>query len=147
MSNAQITIHGQQAGLTDAQWQMVTDTYMKGANAEEVQIFRMVAERAGLDPWKKQIHAVKRWDTKEGRNVWTFQTGIDGYTAIAHRSGLCAGIDDAVFEPADESTPTPKKATVTVWRMVKGHLSKPVECTTYLIELSTRPEGFSCGVS
>jgi hypothetical protein len=32
-------------------------------------------------------------------------------------------------------------------RMVKGHLSKPVECTTYLIELSTRPEGFSCGVS
>ena len=31
--------------------------------------------------------------------------------------------------------------------VVKGYLSEPVECTTYLIEISTRPEGFSCGVS
>ncbi len=30
--------------------------------------------------------------------------------------------------------------------MVKGHLSKPVECDTYLIEISTSPDGFNSGV-
>ena len=36
---------------------------------------------------------------------------------VADRKGL-AGIDDPVYDPSDESTPQPRKATVTVYRVI-----------------------------
>lgn len=106
--------------FTQEQMKLLSDHIMKGANPLELQYFGEVCKRVGLDPFKKQIHAVQRWDNTQGRMVWSYQTGIDGYVAIAHRNGLCAGIEDIKFLPADESTPNPTKATCTVWKIVGG---------------------------
>ena len=106
------------AAFSAQQLQMLTDTIMKGATAEEVAFFAEVCKRTRLDPFRKQIHAVKRWDTKQSREVWSYQTGIDGYRAIAARTGLYAGSDEPVMEETPKGEPL--KATVTVWKLVAG---------------------------
>ncbi|MBV6514242.1 MAG: hypothetical protein MOGMAGMI_01823 [Candidatus Omnitrophica bacterium] len=83
-------------------------------------LFLYTAKRTGLDPLANQIHAVFRWDSRLGREKMTIQTGIDGLRLVAQRSGDYAGQDDAICLPTDESTKYPIKATVTVYKMVKG---------------------------
>jgi phage recombination protein Bet len=119
--NHQIKAHApEERYFTEEQMKLLSDHIMKGATPIELQYFGEVCKRVGLDPFKKQIHAVQRWDSNANRLVWSYQTGIDGYVAIAHRGGLCAGIEDVKFLPADESTPNPIKATCTVWKVVGG---------------------------
>ena len=119
--NTGIKVHQQEERyFTEEQMKLLSDHIMKGASPIELQYFGEVCKRVGLDPFKKQIHAVQRWDSTAKRMVWSYQTGIDGYVAIAHRNGLCAGIEDIQFLPADESTPNPTKATCTVWKNVGG---------------------------
>jgi len=100
--------------------QMIGDTIMKGATEVELRFFNEVCRKTGLDPFRRQIHAVQRWDNEANRKVWSYQTGIDGYRAIANRTGLYAGSDEPVFIPADEAAPSPTKASVTVWKIVHG---------------------------
>jgi phage recombination protein Bet len=119
--NTSIKAHApEERYFTEEQMKLLSDHIMKGATAIELQYFGEVCKRVGLDPFKKQIHAVQRWSNEAKRMVWSYQTGIDGYVAIAHRGGLCAGIEDVQFLPADESTPNPTKATCTVWKVVAG---------------------------
>ena len=92
--------------------QLITNTVAKGATPDELKLFLYTAQRAGLDPLTRQIHFVKRG------NQMTIQTGIDGYRAIASRTGELAGIDDPSYD--DETKNHPNKATVTVYRMVSG---------------------------
>lgn len=82
----------------------------------DFKVFLAVCSRKRLDPIQRQIYAVPRWDKKSNKNQMTIQTGIDGYRAIAARTGVYAGSDDAVFD----SELQPKKATVTVYRIVGG---------------------------
>ncbi len=103
--------------------QILRDSMMKGANASELQAFRMVAEKMQLDPIAKQIHAVKRWDNKEQRHVWTFQTSIDGYRLIAQRTGEYEGqtppewcAKDGVWKDVWLSDDHPAAARVGVFR-------------------------------
>jgi len=105
-------------GINDAQFKLITDTIMKGATQEELAFFGQVCERTGLDPFRKQIHPVKRWSNEVQRHVWSFQVGIDGFRSIAESSTNYAGNDEPLFD--DETKPHPNKATVTVWKMVKG---------------------------
>lgn len=114
-----IKVHGDDY-FTQDQLNLLTDHIMKGASPTEVQYFGEVCKRVGLDPFKKQIHAVQRWDNQSKRMVWSYQTGIDGYRSIANSTGAYAGSDEPKFLPADESTPNPTKATVTVWKLVAG---------------------------
>lgn len=81
---------------------------------DEFQVFLWTAQRQGLDPLAKQIYAVKR----KGKLV--LQTSIDGYRLKAVRTREYCGNDDPTYLPADESTPQPIKATVTVYRRVDG---------------------------
>ena len=101
---------------SDAQVKLIRDTVAKGATPDELKLFLMVAHRTGLDPFTKQIHFVKRWNSKLNREEGAMQTAIDGYRAIAERTGLYAGNDDPIFD--NELKPT--KATVTVWKLVNG---------------------------
>lgn len=96
-------------------------------SVDELKLFAMVASRSGLDPFAKQIYAVKR----QGRV--TFQTGIDGYRSIAVRTGLYDGQDEPDFGPVcpcGDKRPDghPEFATVRVYR--KG-VSRPIAATAY----------------
>lgn len=97
---------------TDAQLELIKSTVAKGATNDELKLFLYTASRSGLDPLAKQIHFVKRGGQA------TIQTGIDGYRAIAERKGDLAGIDDAIYDSEDGKQP--KKASVTVYRLVNG---------------------------
>lgn len=71
--------------------QLLKDQICKGATDSELQLFITTANRTGLDPFSKQCWAVKRWDSNLGREIMSFQTGIDGFRVIANRSDKYAG--------------------------------------------------------
>lgn len=106
---------------TREQMELITRTVAKGATMDELSMFLYQANKMGLDPLANQIFFTKH-NTKDGPKV-TIIVSINGYRSIAERTRELAGIDDAIFDDGEkyEKEPAqPKKATVTVWRMVKG---------------------------
>lgn len=77
--------------------QLLKDTICKGATDHEFSLFKYVCQRTGLDPFMKQIHPVKRWDSSLNRESMTFQTGIDGYRLIAERTNKYVPGKDSTF--------------------------------------------------
>jgi phage recombination protein Bet len=115
------------AGQVLAGLQTVRAVLAPDLTDEELRLFALVATRCGLDPFAKQIYAVKR----QGRV--TFQTGIDGYRSIAARTGLYDGQDEPEFGPAcgcggDRPAGHPEYAVVRVYR--KG-VGRPIAATAF----------------
>lgn len=66
--------------------QLLQDTLAKGSTPAEFKLFVHVCRHKNLDPFSKQIHAIKRWDDTLKRQVMSFQVGIDGLRLIAERT-------------------------------------------------------------
>ena len=90
-----------QGRFDEGQLAVLRRTIAADLTEDEFALFGQVCQRTGLDPFARQIWAIKRRSKKRVNNngrwedVWeehlTIQTGIDGYRLIAERSGHYRG--------------------------------------------------------
>jgi phage recombination protein Bet len=98
---------------TKDQIDLLKRTIAIGFTEDELALFGYICQRTGLDPFLKQIYAIRR------KGKLSFQTGIDGYRTMADATHAYAGSDDPVYATRpDEKTPV--AATVTVYKFVQG---------------------------
>jgi phage recombination protein Bet len=111
-------------GFNQEQISLIKSTIMAGKSTptdNDLALFGTICQRAGLDPFAKQIFCIERG------GKWTFQVSIDGLRAIADRTGAYAGSDEPLFDEGldmfefeTSGRTTPKVCKVTVWKMVGG---------------------------
>ena len=79
------------SALTREQVELLKRTICKGATDDELALFMHTARRLRLDPFSKQIYAVKRWSKEAQREVMSIQVGVDGFRAIGQDTGEYEG--------------------------------------------------------
>lgn len=82
------------------QLDILKSSICRGVSNEEFEIFLMACMKTKLDPFMRQIYAVKRRARKPDGSfgeVMTIQTGIDGYRLIAERTECYAPGEEPTF--------------------------------------------------
>jgi len=132
-------------GMTGEQIELLKRTVARGTSDDEFALFMTVASRLGLDPFLRQIHAVKRPDGENGSTM-TIQVGIDGYRLMALRTGeedgqegpwWCGG--DGAWKDVWLSSDAPVAAKVAVHR--KGRSRPYVAIALWASYVQTRKDG------
>lgn len=103
-----------------------------GADNAGLITFCLRAHADGLDPRKRQCYYVQR------AGKWSYQTGIDGFAAIADRTGKFAGIDPVDYrgqvelKDGSRTIIAPAEATATVWKLVgQSEQVRPFRATVH----------------
>lgn len=87
--------------LSRDQIDLLKRTIFAGSTDDEFALLLQASQRLGLDPFNKQLYGVKRWDSKQKRNVMALQVGIDGFRIVAERSGRYAGQEGTWYAGPD----------------------------------------------
>lgn len=98
-----ITITNQNNNKThwnENQLKIIKDMYARGLNSDELHVFSLLCKELGLDPIRKQAYGVKR-KMKNINGIYeivlTLQTSIEGYRAIAERTGNYAPGEESIY--------------------------------------------------
>ena len=103
------------------QKQLIASTIAPGCSADELRMFAYACQRTGLDPFSKQIYAIKR-----GGKV-TIQVSIDGLRSIAERTGELDGSEtlwcgeDGQWQDVWLSSKPPAAAKTIIHRKGSSH--------------------------
>lgn len=116
-TSSSLAIQPGQAAFTPVQVASLRQLGLDQAEESDLAVFFHTCVRTGLDPFRKQIYMIGRWDNRARRTRYTIQTGIDGYRVIANRTGTYVGSDETWHEGTDGR---PHSATVTVRKLVNG---------------------------
>jgi phage recombination protein Bet len=106
---------------TPEQTQLISTTIAPGCSNDELRLFAYACQRTGLDPFSRQIYAIRR------AGKMTIQAGIDGLRSIAERTGQLDGSetlwcgDDGAWTDVWLGNKPPAAAKTTIWRKGAGH--------------------------
>jgi phage recombination protein Bet len=115
---------------TPEQTQLISTTIAPGCSGDELRLFAYACQRTGLDPFSKQIYAIKRRSKQRDgsyQEVMSVQVSIDGFRAIAERTGQLDGSetlwcgDDGQWTDVWISAKPPAAAKTTIWRKGSSH--------------------------
>lgn len=106
---------------TPEQTQLISSTIAPGCTPDELKLFAYACQRTGLDPFSRQIYAIKH------SNKLTIMTSIDGLRSIAERTGQLDGSstewcgDDGIWSDVWLGNKPPAAAKTTIWRKGSTH--------------------------
>jgi len=106
---------------TQEQTQLISSTIAPGCTSDELKLFSYACQRSGLDPFSKQIYAIKRG------GKMSIQVGIDGLRSIAERTGQLDGSstewcgDDGIWADVWLGSKPPAAAKTIVYRKGSSH--------------------------